>query len=197
MNGHLVREKHGIEIYRCVLSGCHGFRFPYRTEIGKFVQFLKELPKIPIKLPLSGALHSDEEIARRLNSDPRTINKYFEVVEGLDLDGVPAYTKADSRILIYLDDAPPEISKEGSWLKCTKCGELIDITGYPSYVVCKCGQEYRRPEINWLNVGLRAVWEAIKFGVPATLGGATVGYLLDGKDRRRGAETVAKAMPFP
>jgi hypothetical protein len=103
----LVRERHGIQVYRCLLNGCLGFRFQHRTEIHKFVRFLRERPKIPVKLPVEDAFCSDEEIARRINSDPRTVKKYFEVVDGLDIDGSPAYIKADGRIFYYRDDLSP------------------------------------------------------------------------------------------
>lgn len=81
-----------------------GFRTFHRTEIQKFVQFLKNIVKIPMKLPLRGALYSDEEVARILNSDPRTVRKYYEVVEGVDLNGRAACVEADSRVFIYRDD---------------------------------------------------------------------------------------------
>lgn len=103
----LVRERHGIQVYRCLLNGCLGFRFQHRTEIHKFIRFLRERPKIPIKLPVEGAFYSDEEIARRINSDPRTVKKYYEVIDGLDIDGNPAYIRADGRIFYYRDDPSP------------------------------------------------------------------------------------------
>lgn len=107
-----IRERHGIRVFRCKVSGCLNFRSLSKagSAIDKFIGFLKELPKILVKLPLKGGFYSDEEMGRRLKQDPRTIRMYFEVVEGLDLDGVPAYIQADSRIFIYRDDDTPQSS---------------------------------------------------------------------------------------
>jgi len=96
-----------------------------------------------------------------------------------------------------IPDAPPEVAKEGSWIKCTRCGEFIDITGHPMFVTCsKCRLNYKHRDINWAIVVLKALWGAIEFGFPGSVGGSLVGYFVNKEDRIRGAEIGAKAAGF-
>jgi len=91
-------------------------------------------------------------------------------------------------------DPPGIVNIDRTFLKCVGCGGRVDITGHPAYATCtECGQNYRHPGIDLVYVGLRALWGAVKFGVPGALGGGAVGYLVDEEDRNKGAVTGATA----
>jgi len=112
-----VRKIHGYHVYLCQRSGCLGIYSPHRSAIEEFIECYRELPKIPMKLP-EGGYHSDEELARMLTKktekywDPRQIKKYYEVLQGFDIDGAPAHIIADGRPFMYRDDTGPSINKE-------------------------------------------------------------------------------------
>jgi hypothetical protein len=75
----------------------------YRTSLDKFIVLFRQLHKIPIKLPEHG-YYSDEELGRKFGMDPRTVREYAEVLDGLEINGSPAYFQADSKVFYYRDD---------------------------------------------------------------------------------------------
>lgn len=117
-----VRRTHEFSIFTCKLKGCLRFVTPYRTSLDKFLQVFYTFPRIP-EIPTEG-YYSHENIGRMIGEDPRTVEKYCEVIDGLDLDGCLKHIRADSRIFMYRD--PPELSP---WLKM---GTLL-LTTYGGY----------------------------------------------------------------
>jgi hypothetical protein len=107
-----VREIHGYRVYICKRNGCFGIYSPSRSAIKKFIECYRKLPKIPFKLPQAG-YYSDEEIQRRFGIDPRQAREYYEVLQGLDIDGAPAHIVADGRTFMYRDDKAKPLMNEG------------------------------------------------------------------------------------
>ncbi|MEM3602774.1 MAG: hypothetical protein QXN87_08905, partial [Candidatus Bathyarchaeia archaeon] len=97
----------GCIVYRCRRLGCLRFVFQHRTALHKFLWSYKSFPKIPCKLPERG-YYSLEWFSKRFGMHPKQIYDYFQLVEGLDIDGFPAYIKTDNgRVFFYRDDPSP------------------------------------------------------------------------------------------
>jgi DNA-binding PadR family transcriptional regulator len=121
--------------------------------------------------------------------EPSELRKIFggEVVEAMVDAGLLETRIEKVKVFRLMPDAPPGLGKEGSWIKCERCGEMIDVTGNPSYITCSCGQRYEHRGVDWASVALRGMLGALVFGVAGVLIGAAAGYMLHGEDKRQGA----------
>jgi uncharacterized membrane protein YeaQ/YmgE (transglycosylase-associated protein family)/DNA-binding HxlR family transcriptional regulator len=121
--------------------------------------------------------------------EPSELKKIFggEVVEAMVDAGLLETRVENVKVLRLMPDAPPGLGKEGSLIKCERCGEMIDVTSNPSYITCRCGQRYERRGVDWASVALRGMLGALVFWVAGVLIGAAAGYMLHGEDKRQGA----------
>jgi hypothetical protein len=95
----------GCRVYRCTRNGCLRFVFQSRSSFDKFLWGYRSLPKIPQKLPTKG-YYSDEWFARKFHMNPQTVSDYYKLIEGLDIDGVPAYIETDEGRKFFYRDSP-------------------------------------------------------------------------------------------
>jgi len=103
---YLVKDVHGIQVYRCAVGGCLYFRHVHRSAIRKFLEFLRALPKVP-QIPVRG-YYTIPHLAKMSGQDSRTIRNYYDVVEGLEINGQAKYFELDdSTVVIYRDDPEP------------------------------------------------------------------------------------------
>jgi len=103
---YLVKDVHGIQVYRCAVRGCLYFRHVHRSSIRKFIEFLRALPKVP-QVPVRG-YYTIPYLAKAFKQDSRTIRNYYDVVEGLEINGQAKHFELDdSTVVIYRDDPKP------------------------------------------------------------------------------------------
>lgn len=156
-----VKDVHGIQVYKCTRGGCLYFRHVHRSAIRKFIEFLRTLPKVP-QVPLRG-YYTIPYLAEHFGQDSRTIRNYYEVVEGLEINGQVKYFELDdSTVVIYRDD--PEPSSPGS------CGTSVAFTAGVGVAGAVIGAAVG---------GKYGAEEAAMGAFLGGMGGAVLGYIFD------------------